>query len=255
MTKLTWSGRTLPVVAIVLLAPLAAYAQAVPEATPQRPSLSFNAYTVRARAWEVETGADVSETSAGIPLLVKYGLAERVELEIGPNLVRTVSTDESVATSQGDLVLGVRAGTPLNPQWPVAAGVAWVKLPTADDDVGSGELDAGVIGIVSIPIGALSLDTNLWVSALGRGGDSFHGQVQGIVTLGFPLPGAWSAYGEVAWQSTAREGSGGFFDVGATYAVTPRTVIDAAAGVGWSDGYPDWSVTVGWTVLARPGRP
>jgi hypothetical protein len=254
MTKLPWSRRTLPVVALALLAPLAAYAQAEAEVTPQRPSLSFNANTVRARAWEVETGADVSETSAGIPLLVKYGLVDRAELEIGANLVRTVSTDETVATSHGDLVLGVRAGTPPNPEWAVAGGVAWVKVPTADDDVGSGEFDAGLIGILSIPIGSLSLDTNLWVSALGQGGDSFRGQVQGIVTLSFPLPGAWSAYGEVAWQSTAAEGSGGFFDAGATYAVTPRTAIDAAAGVGWSDGYPDWSVTVGWTVLARAGR-
>ena len=54
-----------------------------------------------------------------------------------------------------------------------------------------------------------------------------------------------------AW--VAGQGDGGFFDAGLAYTASPRAVFDIAGGIGWSEGYPDWSVTTGWTVLfSRP---
>lgn len=248
------AGRIALFLAACLLAAGASPAAAAePAATPQRPSLSFNAFTVADGIFEVESGALVTDTGGSLPLFGKYGLTDRFELEVGFDPIRMAETDEGVESSLGDITLGLRASDG-HGHMPSVAGVVWMKLPTADEETGSGEPDFGGIGILSIPLGDLSLDANLWWSAMGRDGDSFLGQVQGTFALSVPLAGRWSAYGEVALQSTAREGSGGFFDAGASYAATPRAVLDAAAGFGWSDGYPDWIVTVGWTLLARTPR-
>ena len=123
-----------------------------------------------------------------------------------------------------------------------------------DDAVGSGNLDAGAIGILSTPIGDCSLDLNLGLTEFGRGGGSFLTRVQAIATLGFPAAGRWLPFVETAGQRTAGSGSGGAVSFGAGYQPLPSLVIDAAAGAGYNDGYPDWWLTVGWTVLLGGGR-
>lgn len=79
--------------------------------------------------------------------------------------------------------------------------------------------------------------------------------MQGIATLYFPQRGAWSPFDEIAWQHTATQGSGGLFDAGILYDPSRTAVFDAAAGLGWSAGYPDWTVTAGRTILFNRGMP
>jgi hypothetical protein len=95
----------------------------------------------------------------------------------------------------------------------------------------------------------LNLDTNLWLSGLGRDNGTTVGQVQALANLGIPLRGCWSSYAEVVVQRTAGEGSGGFLDTGMACAASRTTVFDVAIGAGWDNGYPDWILTVGWTRL------
>jgi hypothetical protein len=224
------------------------------EATPQRPSLSFNTSTVLSGAFEMEWGGLLTEEVQSVPAFLKFGATDRVELEMGFDSIRSMDLDGEPVTSRGDLVLGVR--TRHDPSWdgPSIAWVGWVKAPTARDSAGSGEVDAGVIGIASGSLGRGSLDLNLGFSALGQPDGGTVGQAQLIATVGLPAPAPWSVYVEGAWQRTATHGDGSFFDAGLGYAASPRAVLDLAAGFGSSRGYPDWVVHVGWTILAHTRR-
>lgn len=258
-----WSRPPLLSLALLIAGAAPSFGQQAspPSATPQRPSLSFNAWTVPQGRFEIEAGALEADDGAAVPLFLKYGLAERLELELGADVVRTSRAGGVSETSQGDLTLGLRGreerigGEEMGGA--ALGGVAWVKVPTADNEVGSGNLDAGAIGILSTPIEDYSLDLNLGLTELGRGGGSFLTQVQAIATLGFPAAGRWLPFLETAWQRTAGSGSGGALSFGTGYQPLPSLVIDAAAGAGYNEGYPDWWLTVGWTVLlggqdARP---
>jgi hypothetical protein len=66
--------------------------------TAQRPSLSFNALPVAGGDWEIEVGAAVADGESALPVFVKYGATERVEIE----------TDSGSLTSIGELNLGAR---------------------------------------------------------------------------------------------------------------------------------------------------
>lgn len=240
---------TRPSIALVAtLATIGVVHAAEPAATPQRPSVSVNTATVPAAGFEMEAGAEVYDGGAGLPVLLKYGVTRRTEIELGIDLVRSADLGSGTLASFGDVAPRVRAR--LIERSDVSFAVMGsVKLPTAKDGVGSGHPDIGATAIVSVPLDAFSLDANLWVSALGRGGSSSLGQIQGVVTLNLPASGPWSGFVEVAGQGTAGQGTGTFLDAGVGYAPTRRTVLDAAVGRGWSHGYPDWYATVGWTVL------
>lgn len=218
------------------------------EATPQRPSISFSAFTVPDRRWEVEAGGVTADGMAALPVFVKFGWSDRTELELGLDAVRAVETDDGVTASAGDLVFGLRSRVFEGGRSNVAVA-GWIKAPTAVEQVGSEELDAGVIGIVSMPLGRIGIDANIWITGIGTE-DTILGQVQGVATIGLPLGGCWSSFVEAAWQTTAASGgSGGFADGGIACTVAPQSVIDAAIGAGWSDGYPDWLLTAGWTLM------
>jgi hypothetical protein len=248
----------MPAVAAAVLAtvvPIAAAADVGPSATPQRLSLSFTAATVPDGGVEVEVGSSLAPGFGALPVFTKYGLTRALELEAGVDAVRWVDGPGGGSASIGDLLVGARwrvTGEPARVQ--VAFG-GWVKAPTAGDVRGSGEADATVAAIASIPLAhGLSLDANLWWSALGQEGGGALGQGQAIATLGFPLSERWSSFVEVAVQKTAASGDGGFVDAGFVYAASRKAVFDVSFGSGWSDGYPDWAVNAGWTVLLRDGR-
>lgn len=248
-----------PRLALVPLAGLALLLAGAPpafaqEATPQRPSLSFNAGTVEKRVFEMEWGGVVTEESSALPGFLKYGFTDWLEGELGFDAVRQVDLGPDEVTSRGDLWMGVRGSH--HPRWegPALAWVGWVKAPTARDDAGSGEADAGFIGIASGPLPeGLTLDLNIGLSALGTDGGAV-GRQEAIATLGIPILYGWSAYVEGAYQNTAVLGDGLFFDAGVTYTASPLAVFDVAGGVGSSRGYPDWQITLGWTLLTSDGR-
>lgn len=225
-----------------------------PAATPQRPSLSTSAWTVPRGLFELEAGAGVTEGAGALPLFAKYGLRDSLELAAGIDGIRWVDGPGDGETSVGDLSLVARWRPAREAEQVALALAGSVKLPTAGDEAGSGELDGTVVGIASIPLRKFALDLNVVWSALGRDGGGALGQGQAIATLGVPLRGGWSSFLEAAYQQTAGAGDGGFFDTGLSWAATPRAVLDVAAGIGWSEGYPEWSATVGWTVLFASRR-
>jgi hypothetical protein len=216
--------------------------------------VSFSAATVPDGAWELELGGRLLEDTAAATLFLKHGLTRRLELELGLEPVRQVSTGDGSTASLGDALVGLRhrfwEGRQRSLAW-----AALVKVPTAREPVGSGEWDATGLLVYSDATRRLSWDANLWISALGRESGSRLGQVLATFVTTLPGRGCWSPFIEMALQSTASEGDGGYVDAGALCSVSPRATLDMGAGAGWSDGFPDWTVDIGYTVrLGRAGR-
>lgn len=234
--------------------PPGAHAAPAAEATPQRPSLSFNTSTVPAGGLELEVGGWVTDGGSSLLGFLKYGLTRRTELELAFDAVRRVDLDDGTATSQGDVILGLRSRVAEPARGPSVALAGVLKIPTAGEEAGSGEFDARFIAIASIPSGRSSVDANLGFSAVGQEDGSTLGQVEGIVAFNFPRRHDWSPFAEVAWQTTAARGHGGYMDAGVLRSASRTGVFDFAIGAGWSDGYPDWSVTAGWTCLFNGGK-
>ena len=217
-------------------------------ATPQRPSISFGTGTVPDDMWELEAGGLLARGGSAIPLFLKYGLTDRTEFEVGIDAVRQIEQPDGIRSSMGDLFLGVRSRRSLR-QGRSAAIVGWLLVPTAVEGVGSTHYDAGAVGVLSLPLGGLTLDTNLWLVGIGRDEGTIVGRVQAVANLGIPLRGCWSSFAELSLQRTAGTGSGGFIDAGVACAASRTSVFDLAVGAGWDRGFPEWTVNVGWTRL------
>ena len=255
MTKRSRRILATAIIAVAVSVPGAPRAEDGPTATPQRPSLTFSTATVPDGGTEIETGAAFGPQVGALPVFAKYGLTDELELEAGIDAIRWVGGTADGSASIGDLLLGARwRVTDERSKIQVAFG-GWLKAPTAGDVRGSGEPDATVAAIASIPLShGLSIDANLFWSALGRDGGGALGQGQALATLGVPITDRWGSFVGVAFQKTATQGDGGFLDAGFTYAASRTAVFDVAFGSGWSDGYPDWAVTAGWTLLVADGR-
>ena len=247
-----------PCLTLVLGALLAAVSPATaqqPSATPQRPSMSFGTSTVPRGLFELEAGGLATDDGTAVPLFFKYGLTDRLELEFGLDAIRRLDTTDEDGAALGDLSAGVRGRLARTARGASFAWVGFVKIPTATSDAGSGELDFGAVGVASIPLDRYVLDLNLWGLLLGREDGGAVGQLQAIATFYIPTSSGWTPYVEGAWQNTAGgEGHGAFVDAGVSFSASPRAVFDAAAGAGFSEGYPDWTATIGWTILFDRAR-
>ena len=93
---------------IMVLVPSVAVAEDGPSATPQRPSLTFNAATVPDGGAEVELGSSIAAGFGALPVFAKYGLTGALELEAGIDAVRWVDGPDAGSASIGDLLVGAR---------------------------------------------------------------------------------------------------------------------------------------------------
>ena len=143
-------------------------------AQPERPTVATHAGTVAPGWTELEAGAEFdhyADRSRGLvtPILLKTGLAPRVQLSIQALLVR--APGES-ATEIGDLFVGVKWR--LAEDAPVVGRFAIlpsIKLPTGStrNGAGTGTTDVGLLLISSHTFGALSMDLN--AGYIHRGGN------------------------------------------------------------------------------------
>jgi hypothetical protein len=163
---------------LAVLLPATADAQASPPdphaVQPERPTVATHAYTVFPGWVEVEAGVEADRYAGGAqggqaPILVKVGLAPRLQLDLGGALQRPPA---GTAGGFGDLALGLK--------WHWLAGrgalgdlavVATVKAPTAPTatGLGTGTTDASAVLVSSHHFGPVEMDLNL--SYTVRSGD------------------------------------------------------------------------------------
>lgn len=239
--------------ALVVLPALAGIAHAAPEF--DRPGIPFAPTTVDVgrAAWEQgipdfaydDSGA-VEITAYGIPTLIRYGLAERLELQFGTSLHNRIEVETPFGTGDTsghtDATLGVKYALPRSADAPEIALKGGLILPTGDDALTADE------------VGAIAEITAQWRLADNRSFSLFGGAelidnsntITVAAQYGFPLNERVNLYIEAGIGSGDLDATvaGG----GITWFIRDNVQLDAHLLGGLGDDTPDLQGGLGFSV-------
>ena len=256
------------IAAFALAAASRAAAADQPPICADRPSKSTGECTVPVGHWQVETGLiDWShDHSGGVTTnlavhgssLIKYGVSENADLELGVVPLETLSVDgggfHDHHSSFGDLLIRAKYRA-TSSDAPIQVAVdPFVKLPTANRNLGNRKVEAGVLVATSVGLGksglTLSLDPELdWVA--DADGNGHHAATQQVVNLGLAandkLTLSAEIWGRWDWDplGTGKQVSA---DGSVAYLVSNNIQIDAGANFGLNRQTPDVEVYSGISV-------
>lgn len=242
-----------------LAAASAAQAQPSPICT-DRPTKANAVCTVPEGVWQVESsavqwawieqGGSKTETLSIAPTVVKLGLTERSDLQIGVTPVVRVKTDGNKVSGFGDVLVRYKhrltaADTPVQ-----VAVIPFVKLPTAKTGIGNGKVEGGIALPVSFTLAGsvtatLGPEVDLLADADGRGR---HAAIVQLVNLAVPVAPRLTLIGEL-WANwnfdpdgTVRQASA---DVAVAYAANNNMQLDAGANFGLNRNTADVELYAG----------
>ena len=251
-------------IAALLLATSSAATAEQPICT-DRPSKSTGECTVPKGRWQVETGLiDWSRTdSGGVRAeaiswgnsLIKYGISGNADLELGITPLETLKVDAGTShvthSSFGDTPLRVKYRlTP--PDAPLLMALdPFVKLPTANHQLGNGKVEGGLMVATSAALGrsglTLSLDPEFDLNA-DADGSGHHLATQQVLNIGVAASDKVSLSTE-AWTKWDWDPAGtttqASWDVAAAYQPTKRLQLDAGANFGLNSQTPDVEIYAG----------
>jgi hypothetical protein len=219
-------------------------------ATPTRPTYSNSTFTTAPGTFELETGVyfDPSDELA-VPTTLKYGVGDRADAFVS---LSPASAVENGGVGFDDVYLGWRQR--LTEHQLGHLSLAWqaqVKLPTADEDkgLGSGEFDALVAGIGTLPMQDWSAtgfaELGLIGDPVGSGADL---QVALAGAADRRLSGGAGVFGELAGIFNDDQNLDSVFTtVGAAWSPVPGLVLDSGVVLGLSNDAPDFAFVVGLT--------
>jgi hypothetical protein len=207
---------------------------------------------------EVEDG-DLHARSDAMPaLLGRIGVARRLELRLGHDGYTWESGFEPEAEGLGDAGIGVKVKLwDEGPGWrPDAALIAGTTLPTGEDGFSSERADPAFRFALSHTVSErVSVGYNLgaaWASAPDEAGTiRTESSFEYTATVGFGLTERFGSFIEVFGEAPLSSGApdaGASLDGGLTFLALPNAQLDAAAGVGLSDGASDWFYGLGASV-------
>jgi hypothetical protein len=238
----------------------------------ERPSRSDGAITLDAGHFQIETSAfsythnrdctggeciKTKEDSVGGGTTLRIGLTQQSEFQVIADMYDDVTTsDKATGTRQnsqgfGDTLLRYKYNFWGNKGGETALSViSFVKLPTNQDNLGNHDIEGGL----ELPFQwnfadtwSLSGQTEVDFDHDDTGTGHYNAYVNTLV-LGKNLDKQWSTYAELytfrventpQWQNTA--------DVGVTYAISPRLVIDSAVNIGISRAADDFNWLSGFS--------
>jgi hypothetical protein len=230
--------------AIGLLTPARAQAPATRDphaAQPERPTVATHAFTVAPGWIEVEAGSQRQVEGAlsnllTVPVLVKIGLGERVQLDIAPNWERSVKGGDGAAGFT-DVLVGVKwrlaDHAPVLNAFAVQA-TCWIPASSEASGLGSGAAGLSVLLISSHQAGPVAIDANLGYTWLGGDGSvSPNNSTWWTAAAAFPFVGRLGWAAEVFGFPGTTGPSGAppivAFLTGPTFALKPSLVLDAGA--------------------------
>jgi hypothetical protein len=211
-----------------------------------RPDFTESAVTVYPRHVQVELGytaarvGDVTEHSVG-EILIRLGLAERLEARIGLNSFAWVAVPGNDPEGREDVSLGAKVN--LLRARPGSAVPDVGILLSALLPTGAGELGQGS-HLLPVAILAAGLDATEWLSAganFGWGylddGAGRYSQFTGSVALGFSLSPVIGAYAEYFALLPELDGGpdGHFLNGGFTFLISRDLQADIRAGFSVDD--------------------
>lgn len=236
------------------------------EMSTDRPDATEGATTVDAGHYQIEmdlynTSIDemksedikTRETAIG-SFNLRMGLTQSTELNIifDPHLEQKVETagESDTNTGIGDTTIRYKINFMGNEGGPISLGlIPFVKIPTADDDLGNDEYEGGLV----IPIG-LELPNGFELGMMAQfnylkneANKKYHTQLDTSMVLGHDIAGDLGGYIELfsassteedaAWEATA--------NIGFTYAVTPNFQMDLGCNFGITRAADDTNPFVG----------
>jgi len=233
--------------------------------------VATHAYAVAPGYVELEAGFQRQQEGAlanrlAIPLLLKIGLSERVQLDLAPGLSRDAQGG-GAKSGVTDFVVGVKWR--LTDDAPVIGAFAMqgtVSLPTGSPESGrgSGKAAVNLLAISSHRFGPLSLDINAGYTRLG--GESAvapRDSTVWTVSTGFPVAGRIGWVAEL-YGFPGTSGPNGQPPVvaaltGPTLTLSPSFVLDAGATFDVSRfggtaiyGGLTWNIGRAWGSSLRP---
>lgn len=227
-----------------------------------RPDTTESPYTVDAGRVQLELSfldftrdredGRTTRTWQAAPFLLKLGLLNQVDLQLGLDPSTRVDGDPAeTRDGLGDAVIRLKANLFGNDEpGPALALMPFVKLPTADEGLGNGNVEGGLIVPLAIPLapgwnlGTMAeLDFN---RADGRTAvDLVH-----TATLAHELTDDVGLYVEYAGFAALSGGDRyrGYFDAGLTLALSRDLQLDAGVRVGLTAAADDLGLFTGISV-------
>jgi hypothetical protein len=261
-------GLILTIAATVLAASSAAAAADDQPICPDRPSKSTGPCTVPQGQWQVETGlidwsqdksdGVTTDMTAWGNTAIKYGVNSKADVELWLTPLETLSIHgggvREHRSSFGDMLVRVKyALTPDSAPVQVALD-PFLKIPTANHQLGNRKVEGGLLVPVEVPIGksplTLALDPELDLLA-GADGNGRHLATQQVVNLGIQASDKVSLSTEIwaMWDwDPAGTGKQVSWDVAAAYLPTKNLQLDAGANFGLNSQTPDVEVYTGVSV-------
>ena len=235
---------------------------------PDRPSKSTGVCTVPAGRWQLETGlldwsrSQENEARTDLVLvgssLLKYGLSDRADIELGVSPLETLSARSSGThertSGPGDTLVRMKYRlTAANAAWEVALD-PYVKIPTAGHRLGNGKFEAGLVVPMDGPIGksglTLSIDPELDLLADGDGRGR-HPAIIAVVNVGAPLGDRLNLSAELwgmwNWDPAGTEKQASL-DGSVAYRLGNDLQLDAGANFGLNRQTPDVELYTGVSV-------
>jgi hypothetical protein len=250
-----------------LLASVDGPAAAQSKVEPDRPGATNGTRTVPPGAAQIEAGLAYARASVGgspderrlsVEALVRAGLTERLEARLGGEpFVRLRGAQED--TGHGDVTLELKLRL-LDARdgawWPALGVLPSVKLPVADEPIGSERADYALLGLASFTLPwDLGLDVNAGPALIGQTRPNGY-LVQALTSAS--LSKEWTdrlaSFVEILFASRAERGGRDALglNAGLTYFVSRALALDAAAETSLAGPGPDWALRAGFSV--RFGR-
>jgi hypothetical protein len=210
MSRFTWAA------AALLAAPAAVSAEETPICT-DRPAKANAVCTVPVGKWQLESaiagwsrtetgGAELNVLTLGSSV-VKVGLSDRSDLQIGfTPYVRAeakVGGIKSAASGLGDLTVRYKQRLTADNARVQIGLIPFVKLPTADGDIGNGKVEGGLAVPIGIATGspvAVVLGPELDLLA-DADGDGRHATLVNLINVSGPVAPGLTLAGEF-WTMT-----------------------------------------------------
>ena len=221
-------------------------------ATPNRPTVTNTADTTQRGVLEIEDGIAAGGTLQELQGLLKFGATRDLELRLGNN---TFQHDAGVhSTGVGDTTLGAKYRfLHQTARLPVISLAYTAKLPTASDDLGSGQIDHQLTFLASKDFGQSRFDFNFNANWFGRvSGGGFDRDFMPTLSWSYQLPGRArkfqieaELFGETS-PNPAQDGSvSNVYAI--AYTVKPRLVLDIGGQFGVMGPVPAATFLAGFT--------
>lgn len=238
------------------------------ELSTDRPDKTESPYTVDAGHFQIETdlisqsmnsddesGTEVkSSSTVYVATNLKVGLTNNIDLQ----LVLVPHQEDKVEVADqsdkekgfGDTTLRMKINLIGNDEGPFAiALMPFVKIPTADEDLGNEEYEGGVILPVGIGLPGdwglgLMLQLNYEKNALDK---KYHNVFVTSITTSHAIAGDLGFYVEFFSETSGEDGAEwvATFDAGLTYGIGTNTQLDLGSNTGITDAADDQNWFVG----------